>query len=302
MPRNAVHRETHAMKRAKPLESLILNFRGRKVLIDADLATIYGVETRTLNQAVKRNAERFPEDFIFQLSAAEKSEVITNCDHLARLKFAKSLPFAFTEHGAIMAASVLNSREAVTMSVYVVRAFIRVREHLWSTRPFSSGWRRSTRRFWSTTPRCATSITNCCRCCAATARSTEAAHRLYSGPRMIALKGYQELVLDSLRKFFRQCSKDGRPEAAFQAVQLRNSSAPVPYIPVADGGVATGHALRLPAGADGRRQDAPRLLRSRARNGRVHARRACRGSVAGAEQYHSRPDCRSLVQWGLRLG
>ena len=130
MPRNAVHRETYAMKRAKPLESLILNFRGRKVLIDADLATIYGVETRTLNQAVKRNAERFPEDFIFQLSAAEKSEVITNCDHLARLKFAKSLPFAFTEHGAIMAASVLNSREAVTMSVYVVRAFIRVREQL----------------------------------------------------------------------------------------------------------------------------------------------------------------------------
>ena len=90
------------MKRAKPLESLILNIRGRKVLIDADLAAIYGVENRTLNQAVKRNAERFPEDFIFQLSAAEKSEVITNCDHLARLKFAKSLPFAFTEHSAII--------------------------------------------------------------------------------------------------------------------------------------------------------------------------------------------------------
>ena len=118
------------MKRAKPLESLILNIRRCKVLIDADLAAIYGVENRTLNQAVKRNAERFPEDFIFQLSAAEKSEVITNCDHLARLKFAKSLPFAFTEHGAIMAASVLNSREAVAMSVYVVRAFIRMREQL----------------------------------------------------------------------------------------------------------------------------------------------------------------------------
>ena len=66
-------------------------------MIDADLAAIYGVETRTLNQAVKRNAERFPEDFFFQLRAAEKSEVITNCDHLARLKFAKSLPFAFTD-------------------------------------------------------------------------------------------------------------------------------------------------------------------------------------------------------------
>jgi hypothetical protein len=118
------------MKRAKPLESLILTIRGCKVLIDADLAAIYGVETRALNQGVKRNAERFPKDFVFQLNVAEKSEVITNCDHLARLKFAKSLPFAFTEHGAIMAATVLNSRQAVSMSVYVVRAFIQMREQL----------------------------------------------------------------------------------------------------------------------------------------------------------------------------
>ena len=66
---------------------------------DADLASIYDVETRTLNQAVKRNIERFPEDFLFQLNAKEKSEVITNCDHLNQLKFAKSMPFVFTEHG-----------------------------------------------------------------------------------------------------------------------------------------------------------------------------------------------------------
>lgn len=118
------------MKRPKPIDSLILTIRDRKVLIDADLATIYGVETRTLNQAVKRNAERFPEDFIFTLTAAEKLEVITKCDHLAQLKFAKSLPFAFTEHGAIMAATVLNSKQAVAMSVYVVRAFIQMREQL----------------------------------------------------------------------------------------------------------------------------------------------------------------------------
>ena len=91
---------------------------------------MYGVETRALNQAVKRNVERFPEDFTFQLSAAEKSEVITNCDHLARLRFAKSRPFAFTEHGAIMAATILNSPQAVSMSVYVVRAFIQMREQL----------------------------------------------------------------------------------------------------------------------------------------------------------------------------
>lgn len=118
------------MKPAKSFESLILTIRGHKVLIDADLAAIYGVETRSLNQAVKRNTERFPEDFMFRLSAAEKSEVITNCDHLARLKFAKSLPLAFTEHGAIMAATVLNSPDAVTMSVFVVRAFIQMREQL----------------------------------------------------------------------------------------------------------------------------------------------------------------------------
>ncbi|MGH9971655.1 MAG: ORF6N domain-containing protein [Pyrinomonadaceae bacterium] len=122
------------MKNFKPIESLILTIRGGKVLIDADLAGIYGVETRALNQAVKRNSERFPEDFIFQLRAEEKLEVITNCDHLARLKFAKSLPFAFTEHGALMAATVLNSPQAVAMSVYVVRAFIQMREQLAANR------------------------------------------------------------------------------------------------------------------------------------------------------------------------
>ena len=122
------------MKRLKPIESLILTIRGHKVLIDADLASIYDVETRTLNQAVKRNIERFPEDFLFHLNAKEKSEVITNCDHLNQLKFAKSMPFAFTEHGAIMAATVLNSKQAVSMSVFVVRAFVQMREHLAANR------------------------------------------------------------------------------------------------------------------------------------------------------------------------
>lgn len=118
------------MKRPEPIDSLILTIRGVKVLIDADLATIYGVKTRALNQAVKRNSERFPKDFIFQLNAKEKLEVVTNCDHLSQLKFAKSLPFAFTEHGALMAATVLNSAEAVAMSVYIVRAFVQMREQL----------------------------------------------------------------------------------------------------------------------------------------------------------------------------
>lgn len=122
------------MKRPKPLESLILTVPSHRVMIDADLASLYGVETRTLNQAVKRNADRFPKDFMFRLTVGEKSEVITNCDHLRHLKFAKSLPFAFTEHGAIMAATVLNSPQAVSMSVFVVRAFIQMREQIAANR------------------------------------------------------------------------------------------------------------------------------------------------------------------------
>jgi hypothetical protein len=97
-------------------------------MIDADLAALYGVDTRTLNQAVKRNAGRFPPDFMFQLDAAEKTEVITNCDHLAKLKFSKSLPFAFTEYGAVAIANVLASAQAVEMGIYVVRAFVRLRQ------------------------------------------------------------------------------------------------------------------------------------------------------------------------------
>ena len=118
------------MKSDPPLGTLILTIRSQKVLIDADLAAIYGVPTKALNQAVKRNADRFPNDFLFQLTDEEKQEGVTNCDHLARLKVSKTLPYAFTEHGALMAANVLNSPEAVKMSVYVVRAFIKQRELL----------------------------------------------------------------------------------------------------------------------------------------------------------------------------
>ena len=99
-------------------------------MIDSDLASIYGVTTKRLNEQVKRNLNRFPQDFMFQLSDQEKSEVVANCDHLERLKFSPVLPYAFTEHGAIMAATILNSPRAVQTSVYVVRAFVRLREFL----------------------------------------------------------------------------------------------------------------------------------------------------------------------------
>ena len=112
------------------LQQRILVLRGERVMIDSDLAGLYGVEARVLNQAVKRNPERFPVDFSFVLTREEKQEVITNCDHLQKLKFSPHLPRVFTEHGAIMAASVLNSPRAVEMSVFVVRAFVRLRQVL----------------------------------------------------------------------------------------------------------------------------------------------------------------------------
>jgi hypothetical protein len=115
------------------IESRILTIRGQKVILDADLALIYGVPTKRLNEQVKRNSKRFPDDFVFQLTAAEKSELVANCDHLARLKFSPVLPLAFTENGAIMSANVLNNPQAVRMSVFVVRAFVRMRELLSST-------------------------------------------------------------------------------------------------------------------------------------------------------------------------
>ncbi|MDD2741268.1 MAG: ORF6N domain-containing protein [Rhodocyclaceae bacterium] len=110
------------------LTARILTIRGQRVMIDADLAELYGVPTKRLNEQLKRNRERFPADFMFQLSDEEKAEVVANCDHLSKLKFAKTLPFAFTEHGAIQAANVLNSDQAVAMGIYVVREFVRMRE------------------------------------------------------------------------------------------------------------------------------------------------------------------------------
>lgn len=99
-------------------------------MIDADLVALCGVSTKRLNQQVKRNQKRFPPDFVFPLSRAERDEVVANCDHLARLRFSPTFPSAFTEHGALMAASVLNTPRAVEVSLYVVRAFVGLRETL----------------------------------------------------------------------------------------------------------------------------------------------------------------------------
>jgi ORF6N domain len=110
------------------IESRIVVVRDLRVMIDADPAVLYGVTTKRLNEQVKRNADRFPGDFMFKLDAAEKAEGVANCDHLQKLKFSKVLPYAFTEHGAIQAANVLASPQAVEMGIFVVRAFVRMRE------------------------------------------------------------------------------------------------------------------------------------------------------------------------------
>ena len=121
------------MNEEKPIEieQRILILRGQRVIIDSDLAQIYGVQTARLNQQVRRNKGRFPEDFSFQLTPEEyRSLILQNATSKKSRGGTRKLPLAFTEHGALMAANVLKSSRAVTMSVYVVRAFIRLRETL----------------------------------------------------------------------------------------------------------------------------------------------------------------------------
>ena len=107
-------------------------------MIDTDLAELYGVSTSRLNEQVKRNRERFPEDFMFQLTIEEKEEVIANCDHLKKLKYSPHLPFAFTEHGSVMLASVVNSKVAIMANIQIVRSFVKLREILESNKKLAN--------------------------------------------------------------------------------------------------------------------------------------------------------------------
>ncbi|MCX5706033.1 MAG: ORF6N domain-containing protein [Candidatus Omnitrophica bacterium] len=107
--------------------SKIIVIRGKRVMLDRDLAELYGVSTKRLNQAVKRNMERFPEDFMFPLTEKEKKEVVTNCDHLSALKFSYQSPLAFTEQGVAMLSSVLNSEQAIRVNIQIMRTFTYLR-------------------------------------------------------------------------------------------------------------------------------------------------------------------------------
>ena len=110
--------------------SKILLIRDKKVMIDRDLAQLYGVKTKRLNEQVKRNIKRFPSNFMFQLTENEKMQVVANCDHLKKLKFSSSLPYVFTEHGTMMLGNVLNSDRAIEFSIKIVEAFVKMREFL----------------------------------------------------------------------------------------------------------------------------------------------------------------------------
>jgi hypothetical protein len=120
-----------ALVLAKKVDSKILVLRDQKVILDVDLAALYGVSVKRLNEQIKRNAKRFPADFLFRLSPAEyqnlrSQNATSSSSHGGR----RYLPHAFTEHGAIMAATVLNSKRAIEMSIFVVRAFVRMRQAL----------------------------------------------------------------------------------------------------------------------------------------------------------------------------
>lgn len=121
--------QTISLLPVERIENKIYFIRGHKVMIDADLAQMYGVETRTLNQAVNRNLHRFPEDFMFQLTKMEYQNLISQAV-TSSWGGRRKLPYAFTEHGAVMLASVLNSEVAVEASIQVVRAFVKLREAL----------------------------------------------------------------------------------------------------------------------------------------------------------------------------
>lgn len=117
---------------AEVITSKIFFLRGKKVMLDSDLALLYGVRTKRLNEQVKRNKKKFPEDFMFQLATKEKEEVVANCDHLKFLKFSPHLPLAFTEQGAAMLSGVLNSDRAIKVNIQIMRAFTQLRRMLLS--------------------------------------------------------------------------------------------------------------------------------------------------------------------------
>ncbi len=119
------------------VEQAIYLIRGQKVMLDRDLAILYGVETKALNQAVKRNAKRFPKDFMFQLKQIEKTKLVTVCDRFKMLKHSTSCPYAFTEQGVAMLSGILKSERAVEVNIAIMRTFVKLRQMLESNEELS---------------------------------------------------------------------------------------------------------------------------------------------------------------------
>ena len=112
------------------VEQRIFLMRGRRVMVDRDLAELYGVETKYLNRQVKRNIQRFPAEFMFQLTKQEKDELVPICHRFKTMKHSGVLPYVFTEHGVAMLASVLNSERAIKISINIIKVFVKLREVL----------------------------------------------------------------------------------------------------------------------------------------------------------------------------
>ncbi len=109
------------------INSRILKIQGNLVILDTDLAQLYGVTAKALNQAVKRNLSRFPIDFMFRIDKLERDQLVTNCDRLRKLKHSPHLPFAFTELGVAMLSSVLNSDSAIQVNINIIRVFVHLK-------------------------------------------------------------------------------------------------------------------------------------------------------------------------------
>lgn len=114
--------------RFEKIENKIMTVRGQQVLIDRDVADLYGIETKKVNQAVTRNPDKFPDGYVLAINNEEKSELVTNCDHLSTLKYSSALPTAFTEKGLYMLATILKSSQATETTIAIVETFAKMRE------------------------------------------------------------------------------------------------------------------------------------------------------------------------------
>jgi 2,3-bisphosphoglycerate-independent phosphoglycerate mutase len=131
--------ETGLIVSPDQIQSRLFMIRGERVIIDRDLGDLYGVETGRLNQQVRRNENRFPADFVFKLTKEEKKQVLAAAEHLQPLKYSSALPLAYTERGALMAATVLDSESAENAMVMMIRSFVQIRDQSLTTNELTGG-------------------------------------------------------------------------------------------------------------------------------------------------------------------